>query len=145
MDRRAVLGALAVALAASVGCSGAESAAPPEPGVTVRLVIPDGNLRPPDVPCAGAGGFRYAHPEAPYAIESPAGKVVASGDLPQGTAEQAWNVDLGDRPQPTVCVMTLEVSGLDSVAGHTLAIDGHRPNPIRPNRTLDDIPEVVLR
>jgi hypothetical protein len=127
------------------GCSGAGSEAASESGLTVRLVIPDGNIRPPDVPCTGAGGFRYAHPEASYVVENAAGRAVASGSLPQGTSEKAWNVDLGGRRQPTVCVMMLEVTGVESVDHYTLSIDGRPPKPIRPNRNLDDIPEVVLR
>ena len=108
----------------------------------VRLVIPDGNIRPPDVPCTGAGAFRYAHPEASYVIENASGRKVASGRLPQGASEKAWNVDLGDRPQPTTCVMLLEVAGVDSVEHATLSIDGRPPKPIRPG---DGAPEVVLR
>jgi hypothetical protein len=142
--RRCACVSVAVA-AALAGCSDADPDAASEPTQTVRLVIPDGNVRPPDVPCTGAGGFRYVHPEASYVIEDADGRVVASGSLPQGTSEEAWNIDLGDRRQPTVCVMMLEVTGVESVTGHSLAIDGHPPKPIRPNRNLDGLPEVVLR
>jgi hypothetical protein len=140
-----LLALAAVLLAGTAGCSGSDSEAATEPGLSVRLVVPDGNLRPPDVPCTGAGGFRYAHPEASYEIADASGDVVASGALPSGRSEAEWNVDLGDRRQPTVCVMMLEVSGLDSVRGHTLSIDGRPPKPIKPNPNLDDLPEVVLR
>jgi hypothetical protein len=143
MHRMVGLGALAMAFAMLGGCSDAQPGAA-SPGLTVRLVIPDGNIRPPDVPCTGAGGFRYAHPEAPYVIENAAGRVVASGSLPQGTSEPAWNIDLGDRRQPTICVMMLEVPGLTSIDRYRLAIDGRPAKPIRPNRNLDNIPEVML-
>lgn len=136
---------VAVVAVALGGCAAPESDSPEGSGVTVRLVIPDGNIRPRDVPCTGAGGFRYAHPEAPYVIENAAGETVASGSLPQGTSEPAWSLDLGDRQQPTVCVMMLKVAGVESVEQATLSIDGRPPKPIRPNRNLDDIPEVVLR
>lgn len=146
MDCRAgLLLSLAVAIASLAACADAQTGAPSGSGLTVRVVIPDGNIRPPDVPCSGAGGFRYVHPEAPYAVENAAGRVVASGGLPSGTSEEAWNIDLGGRRQPTVCVMMLEVPGVQSLDGHTLSIDGRPPKPIRPNRNLDDIPEVVLR
>jgi hypothetical protein len=147
MDRRVrqTVLPLAVTLAVLTGCSGSDSGSEAESGLTVRLVVPDGNIRPPEVPCTGAGGFRYVHPEASYAIADPSGAVVASGNLPSGTSEAMWNVDLGDRRQPTVCVMMLDVSGLESVRGHTLSIDGRPPKPIRPNRSLDGVPEVVLR
>jgi hypothetical protein len=142
--RVALLSVVAVA-AALGGCASAETESSSDPSVTVRLVIPDGNIRPPDVPCTGAGGFRYAHPEASYAIEDPAGQTVASGSLPQGTSEKAWDLDLGDRRQPTMCVMMLEVTGVETVDDYRLSIDGRPPKPIRPNPNLDDIPEVVLR
>jgi hypothetical protein len=142
MDWRVGVVSGAVAFTALVGCGAADSES--ETSLTVRLVIPDGNIRPPDVPCSGAGGFRYAHPEASYAIENAAGRTVASGSLPQGTSEAAMNMDLGEQRQPTVCVMLIEVSGLESVDHHSLSIDGRPPKPIRPNRNLDDIPEVVL-
>jgi hypothetical protein len=145
MDWRVGVAATVVALTALVGCAASETESSSGSSVTVRLVIPDGNIRPPDVPCTGAGGFQYAHPEASYVIENAAGQAVASGSLPQGTSEKAWNLDLGGRRQPTVCVMMLEVAGVESVDDATLSIDGRPPKPIRPNRNLDDIPEVVLR
>jgi hypothetical protein len=145
MDWRAGVVSGAVALTALVGCAAADSESSSETSLTVRLVIPDGNIRPPDVPCSGAGGFRYAHPEASYAIENAGGRTVASGSLPQGTSEAAMNMDLGEQQQPTVCVMLIEVSGLESVDNYSLSIDGRPPKPIRPNHNLDDIPEVVLR
>lgn len=145
MDWRVGVVSGAVALTALVGCAAADSESSAETSLTVRLVIPDGNIRPPDVPCSGAGGFRYAHPEASYAIENAGGRTVASGSLPQGTSEAAMNMDLGEQRQPTVCVMLLEVSGLESVEHHSLSIGGRPPKPILPNHNLDDIPEVVLR
>jgi hypothetical protein len=144
MDWRAGVVSGAVALTALVGCAAGDSESS-ETSLTVRLVIPDGNIRPPDVPCSGAGGFRYAHPEASYAIENAGGRTVASGSLPQGTSEVARNMDLGEQQQPTVCVMLIEVPGLESVDNYSLSIDGRPPKPIRPNHNLDDIPEVVLR
>jgi hypothetical protein len=143
-SRSAVLASV-VALAVSAGCSGSGTDSADGSGLTVRLVVPDGNVRPPDVPCTGAGGFRYAHPEASYAIADLSGSVVATGSLPSGRSEPMSNLDLGDERQPTVCVMMLDVSGLESVRGFTLAIDGRPSKPIRPNRNLDGIPEVVLR
>jgi hypothetical protein len=136
---------LAIAVLGLTGCGAADGDSTSEPAVTLRLVIADGNVRPPDVPCTGAGGSRYAHPEAPYVVRDASGRVVASGELPQGRSEAAWNLDLGERRQPTLCVMMVDVSGLESVAGHTFAVNGRPPDPIRPNVNLDDVPEVVLR
>jgi hypothetical protein len=128
------------------GCSNdnPDGGADGDAGVTIRLVIPDGNIRKPNVPCEGAGAYRFAHPAAPFVIQDAAGEPVASGALPQGVAEPAWNIDLGDRRQPTVCVMLIDVAELDTVDGLSLVIDGRQPKPITLNRNLDDAPEVVL-
>jgi hypothetical protein len=144
MDWRVGLLSVVVAVALG-GCASSAGSDTPETSVTVRLVIPDGSLRPPDVPCTWAGAFRYAHPEASYVVEDAHGRDVASGSLPQGTSEKAWNLDLGDRRQPTTCVMMLEVAGVDSVEDATLSIDGRPPKPIRPDGSRDGIPEVVLK
>ncbi|HEU4543846.1 MAG TPA: hypothetical protein VFR23_22115 [Jiangellaceae bacterium] len=116
-----------------------------EAGLTLRLVIPDTNIREPDVPCSGASGFRFAHPQAPFIVEDADGRQVASGTLPEGTAEKAFNIDLGDERQPTVCVMMVEVQGVETLDDHYLVIDDRSPVPIKPNSSLEDIPEVVLR
>lgn len=138
---------LVVAAAASVtfgGCADS-SAASGDAAVTLRLVIPDTDIREPDAPCSGASGFRFAHPQAPFAIENAAGAEVASGTLPEGTAEKAFNIDLGDERQPTVCVMMVPVDGVETLEGHFLVIDDRSAVPIKPNQSLDGIPEVVLR
>jgi hypothetical protein len=140
-------GAWFVAVAALLTVTGCAdgSTASDEDGLLLRLVIPDANIREPDVPCSGASAFRFAHPQAPFTVEDADGQEVASGTLPEGTAEKAFNVDLGDERQPTVCVMMLDVSGVETLDDHYLVIDDRSPIPIRPNPSLDDMPEVVLR
>jgi hypothetical protein len=113
-------------------------------GIAIRLVIADGNIRQPEVSCEGAGAYRFAHPEAPFVITDATGRRIATGTLPPGAAEPAWGLDLGDRRQPTVCVMLLDVPALDLVDGLSLVIDGGNPKPITLNRNLGDAPEVVL-
>ena len=135
---------LIAALIPLAGCADSSEASD-EAGMTVRLVIPDANIREPDVPCSGASGFRYAHPEAPFTIEDADGQEVASGTLPEGTSEKAFNIDLGEERQPTVCVMMLDVPGVETLDDHFLVIDDGSPFPIRPNQSLDGIPEVTLR
>lgn len=132
------------ALLAVTGCADSAETSDEE-GLTLRLVIPDANIREPDVPCSGASGYRYAHPDAPFTIEDADGHDVASGTLPEGMAEKAFNIDLGDDRQPTVCVMRVDVQGVDTLDDHYLVIDDRSPVPIRPNPSLDDMPEVVLR
>jgi hypothetical protein len=126
------------------GCADSSQASD-DAGVTLRLVIPDSNIREPDVPCSGASGFRFAHPEAPFTIEDADGDEVASGTLPEGKAEKAFNIDLGDERQPTVCVMMVEVQGVETIDDHLFVIDDRSPVPINPNPSLDGMPEVVLR
>lgn len=145
---RGLVGAAVAAAALLGGCGGSadDAAAGPAGGaLEVRLVIPDVNIRQPDVPCSGARAFRFAHPGASFTVEDPGGHEVATGELPEGRSVQAFTFDMGDARQPTVCVMMLEVHGVDGLDGHALVIGDRRPVPIVPNRSLDDIPEVVLR
>lgn len=137
---------LVLSVVALTACSGEPGeAAADEPSVTVRLVIPDGNIREPGATCGGASAFRFAHPDAEYTLLDPSGATVSTGTLPQGVAEKAFTIDLGDdQRQPTTCVMSVEVVGVSSVEDHSLVIADHSPVPIRPNPNLDDIPEAVL-
>lgn len=127
------------------GCSGAAAGGPDDDGGTVRLVIPDGNLRMPGDPCNGAGAFRFAHAEAGYAIENPDGAVVSSGELPGGTAEKMMDVDFREGlRQPTVCVMTFDVTGWAGEDGHLLIIDEQDGLPIQPSQADGVTGEVVI-
>lgn len=143
--RLVVVTALCVAVFAACASEPDEPDTADDPSVTVRLVIPDGNIRVPGVSCSGASPFRFAHPEAEFAVLDPSGETVSTGTLPQGVAEKALTIDLGDdQRQQTVCVMSVEVAGVSSLDGHSLAVADHSPVPIRPNPNLDDVPEVVL-
>ncbi|NED94404.1 hypothetical protein G1H11_03660 [Phytoactinopolyspora alkaliphila] len=119
-------------------------AAGDEATVTVRLVIPDGHIREPEASCSGAGAYRFAHPEASFAIEDGTGARRATGTLPHGTAEKAAMVEAGESRQPTVCVMMIEVPGLETVDGHVFILSDRRPVPILANPDLDGPAEVVL-
>jgi hypothetical protein len=137
----------AVAVAAIgllAGCGGGAEPSD-EDGVALRVVIPDANIREPGSPCSGADGFRFAHAQAPYTVQDATGGEVAAGTLPEGSAEKAFTLDLGEARQPTVCVMMVEVPGVDTLDGHSLVIDGRSPVAIERNPSLDGIPEVVLR
>lgn len=135
-----------VAVLLAAGCSGGgDATADAETdALSLRLVIPDGNIREPDVPCSGASGYRYAHPGEAYTIRDAEGREVASGTLPEGRAEKAFTLELGDRRQPTVCVMMVEVRGVESLDGHVLVIGDRSPVPIMLNRNLGNVPEAVL-
>jgi hypothetical protein len=139
-------GAVLIAAAALIltGCADSSEAAD-EADLTLRLVIPDGNIREPGATCSGARAFRFAHPQTPYVIQDADGTEVASGTLPDGVAETTLDEDLGDIRQPTVCVMTLEIPGVESLEGHSLVIDDRSPSPIAINPDLEDTVEVVLQ
>jgi hypothetical protein len=101
VKRVAVLAAVVLA-AACGGQSGIDA--------ELRIVVPDNNIREEGVECAGARPFRAIHRGTAYSIEDGAGEVVADGELPAGTAENADpSVDWGVERIPTVCVFDLDV------------------------------------
>jgi hypothetical protein len=103
-------------------------------GSTLRLLVMDGNLRRLGDPCNGAGPFRYVHADADYAIEDGAGTEVFRGELPNGTAEEIMDVDFREgMRRPTMCVMTLHVTGLTKPDGHELVIDDQEGLPVEPD------------
>ena len=76
----------------------------------IQLVIPDNNIREEGVECAGARPFREVRRGASFTVEAGNSEVVADGELPAGTAENADpSIDWGVERIPTVCVMELEV------------------------------------
>jgi hypothetical protein len=76
----------------------------------IQLVVPDRNIREEGVECAGARPFRQVHKGTMFTVEAGDGEVVAEGELPAGTAENAEpSIDWGVDRIPTVCVMELEV------------------------------------
>ena len=104
--RAAVAAALAATLVA--GCAGSGSSADVE--ASIRLVVPDKNVRAEGVECAGARPFHHVHEGAPFAIEAEDGAVVAEGTLPVGHAENAEpGIDWGVDRIPTFCVLEFDV------------------------------------
>ena len=104
MIARAALAALAATLVA--GCSGSSA----DDETSIRLVVPDKNVRAEGVECAGARPFHHVHEGAPFTIEAGDGTWVAGGTLPVGHAENAepgtdWGVDR----IPTFCVLEFDI------------------------------------
>jgi hypothetical protein len=96
--------ALALGVAVLAGCGGSDD------DTSIRLVVPDKNIRAEGVECAGARPFQHIHAGAPFTIEADDGTVVAEGELPAGKAENAEpDVDWGVERIPTYCVLELEV------------------------------------
>lgn len=119
--RKALASALAAALAVCGACGGSDR------GTSIRLVVPDENIRTEGVECAGARPFQHVHAGVPYTIEAEDGSVVAEGTLPAGHAENAepeidWEVDR----IPTFCVLELEVE-LPERPRYRLVLEGGRP------------------
>jgi len=116
--------ALALLVALSLaGCGGGDDAG----DARLRLVIPDNNIRTEGVECSGAQPFRHVHRGTPYAIEAANGTVVAEGELPAGSAQNADpKIDWESDRFPTVCVMDFEAD-LDPAPRYRFVVDGSLP------------------
>jgi hypothetical protein len=113
--------ALALGVAVLAGCGGSDDE------TSLRLVVPDKNIRAEGVECAGARPFQAIHAGAPYTIEAADGAVVAEGTLPAGRAENAEpSVDWGVERIPTFCVLELEVD-LPERPRYRLVLEHIRP------------------
>jgi hypothetical protein len=118
MTRLCVLGAIAL----MAGCGGGD----PD-DARLRLVIPDNNIRTEGLECSGAQPFRHVHRGTPFAIEAEDGTVVAEGELPAGTAQNADpKIDWESDRFPTVCVMDFEAD-LEPAPRYRFVIEGSLP------------------
>ncbi|MFJ2033640.1 hypothetical protein [Streptosporangium sp. NPDC087985] len=143
-SRSAAVGALLLGATFVTGCASESHAADVETQ-TIRLIIPDGNLRPLGTSCAGAGPYRFAHQEAPFAIEDGNGNEVARGVLPAGTSEKIMDVDFGAvKRQPTMCVMLLKVDAVRKPDEYLMVIDGRAALPIKKSDNVGIAGEVVV-
>jgi hypothetical protein len=119
-----VRGGIAAALAGlllAAGCGGGD------PDTSIRLVVPDENIRAEGVECAGARPFEHIHAGAPFTIEAGDGTVVAEGTLPAGHAVNAEpETDWGVERIPTFCVLELEVD-LPERPRYRLVLEDSRP------------------
>ena len=118
--RRGIAATLAGLLLAA-GCGGSD------PGTSIRLVVPDKNIREEGVECAGARPFEQVHAGASYAVEDADGTVVADGELPAGRAENAEpEIDWEVERIPTFCVLEFDVD-VPEGKWYRLRVDGVRP------------------
>jgi hypothetical protein len=118
-----VIAAAAVALG---GCGGGGASTGPAPNLAVEA--PDAVLRKLGEPCSGGSPFLYAHATAPWKVLDASGKAVASGELPEGRAVEAFNHDPGVPRVPTYCRFEFHVD----VAGggrYSLALPEGAPLP----------------
>jgi hypothetical protein len=92
---------LVAAVALLAGCGGGGAARGPAPNLAVEA--PDTVLRELGEPCSGGEPFLYAHATAPWKVTDASGNVVASGELPEGRAVEAFNHDPGVPRVPTFC------------------------------------------
>jgi hypothetical protein len=114
--------ALALGVLAAGGCGGSSGAE-----TSIRLVVPDKNVRAEGVECAGARPFHHVHAGAPFTIEAGDGTVVADGTLPSGRAENAEpGIDWGVDRIPTFCVLDFEVD-LPDRSNYRFKLQGSRP------------------
>ena len=114
--------AVALGVLAAFGCGGSSGAE-----TSIRLVVPDKNVRAEGVECAGARPFHHVHAGAPFTIEAGDGTVVADGTLPAGHAENAEpEIDWGVERIPTFCVLDFEVD-LPDRPRYRFLLEGSRP------------------
>ena len=130
-SRRSRLPSLALALLLLLplaSCSGDDTASNE---VALRVVIPDGNIRPEGTECAGARPYRHVRPGVPFTVQSTDedGEVLAEGVLPAGVAENADpSIDWEELERiPTVCIMELAFEDLPERDGYELVIEGVNP------------------
>lgn len=120
MKRRLAAG-IAAALVAGSGCPGSDE------GTGIRLVVPDKNIRPEGVECAGARPFQHVHAGAAYSVETLEGEVVTDGELPAGRAENAEpEIDWEVERIPTFCVVEFDVD-VPKGSRYKLRVDGGLP------------------
>jgi hypothetical protein len=119
--RKRLAAAVAATLVAAAGCSGSDDA------TSIRLVVPDKNIREEGVECAGARPFEHVHAGAAYAVEDGDGTVVADGELPAGRAENAEpEIDWEVERIPTFCVVEFDVD-VPKGSRYRLRVDGGLP------------------
>jgi hypothetical protein len=112
------------AAAALSSCGGGGASAP-----NVAVVAPDAVLRELGEPCSGGEPFLYAHATAAWRVEDAAsGKVVSSGDLPEGEAIAAFNHDPGVPRVPTFCRFELH-AGVSPGVRYRLVLPEGEPLP----------------
>jgi hypothetical protein len=131
--RAAAWPAAACLLLATAACAGDESGEETSPtsagasAASIRLVIPDNNIRAEGVECAGARPFEDIHAGAAYSFEAADGTEIVAGTLPAGRAENAEpGTDWGVEEIPTVCVMLLELPEVPEAEGYRLRLPGDR-------------------
>ena len=145
MTPRPVL-SLVMAALVLVSCSGSDTGSTDATsGTVLRVVIPDGNIRPEGAECAGARPFRDIHEGVDYILETGDGSVITEGVLPVGHAENADpSIDWGVERIPTVCVMELELEGLPERPGYQLRLPEGRPLAFDRSDLSGDEPLMLL-
>lgn len=84
------------------GCGGGS-------GIGVTVAVGDFALRKPGSSCSGSGGYLWIHRGTAYVLSDAAGKELARGELPSGTARRVQDPIAGAAVEPTACVMSFSV------------------------------------
>lgn len=149
MRRRLVLLAAMVGMVV-IGCSDTPDESPGGgdggSGTVLRVVIPDGNIRPEGAECDGARPYRDIHQGVGYSVESGDGTVLVDGELPVGHAENADpSIDWEDLERiPTVCIMELAVGELPEHPEYGLRIADDDPIPFASDDVAQGTPIVLI-
>jgi hypothetical protein len=131
---------IVLAAAALLGGCGGGASAGPAPNLAVEA--PDAVLRELGEPCSGGSPFLYAHATAPWKVVDASGKVVASGELPEGKAVEAFNHDPGVPRVPTYCRFEFHV---DVAGGGRFALELPEGAPLPFSLKAGGKARVVLR
>ena len=116
--------AIVIAAAAVAGCS--DHTAPHGSALTVRVIVPDVQLRPPGSVCYGTGAFADVNPSGSFRLA--AGRSTVTGSVPAGQAAKAYDKDFGHAAKvPTVCVLALTMASVPAAVDYTLTVSGQAP------------------
>ena len=127
--------ALVLSLAACTGDAGLD--------YRMTLEVRDAGIRTPGTECAGSRPFLFVHRDAPYRVEeATSGEEIASGELPPGTAVEAFPEDLEVPRVPTFCRFRFTVA-LPRAGDYRLVLEEGEPLEFSAGRESRDVTLVL--
>ncbi|PJJ63331.1 hypothetical protein CLV54_0996 [Compostimonas suwonensis] len=118
-----------------------------DPADPVQLMVRDGVLRELGAECSGSSGYLYIHAGAKLVLRDDKGDDALDVILPVGTAVQADETDYGNAKRvPTVCVFTVDGSGLTEGANYEVFIDQKQEEDYLHDSStqIDSVPTIAV-
>ena len=113
--------------------------------IALRIVVADEHIREEGVECAGRRPYLYVRAGAAYTLETADGTVLAQGELPPGSAENAYpDIDWSIRRIPTVCAMDLIIRGVPEHPAYQVRLERGPPLRFDASQVTDGGDPVVL-